>query len=544
MPMLFQTRTAKLKNKLRAAFGAVPSPTYLDGDMAHIRAYYDFRRDRGLDAFLIDETTWNDLDLERVFKRINPQRCTSGEQYLYYMLRSPALDQRSYAARDALIDYAQQDPERRLRAETILAKLGCSRRADLCTAFYPSEHGIGMLVLYLVLLALLPTSAVCAALGADFGLFALFVSLALNCFVHEFRKRKCQSDFDTVNYIVNMTFAVKRLRKLRDPALDALMQPAYDSLDRLRSVIRTGGLTNGSDNGKPEDFFLTVTLLDLITYEFLKNKLGRCHDDVFVIHEHLGRLDAAISIASYRAGLARYARPVLHFDPAAPRRILVKGMVHPLLEHAVPNDLDTACPILITGSNASGKSTYLKTAALAAVMAQSICTVTAGAYGAKAFRIYSSMALRDDLLRGESYYIAETKSLKRILDAARDGHPIFCVVDEILRGTNTVERIAASSEALKAMADSGVVCIAATHDVELCDLLHGIYAMYHFEEQISETDMTFDYRIRAGKAYSRNAINLLQIMGFDPLIVENAHKKANHYLAHGSWPVEGDARPR
>ncbi len=526
-------RTSKLKRMLRASYGKVPDPYYFDGDMNYIRAYYDFRRDNGLDPFLIDEITWHDLDMDRVFKRINPKRCTSGEQYLYYMLRSPAVDAASYEQRKDLIHYAQEDPERRLKVETILARLGCTRRADLCRAFYPSEHGIGMLLLYLACLLLFLASILCAIAGVNF--YLLFLAIFLNCFVHEFGKRRSQRDYDTVNYVVNMVFAMRKLRKLHDAELDKHMQPAYESLDRLQAVIRTGGVSTGMDSGGVEDVILTVTLLDLIAYEYLKNKLGRCHDDVFTIHEYLGRLDAAISIASYRASLGLYSEPDIDFDNEIGNFIHSEDMLHPLLSDPVPNDCVTEKPILITGSNASGKSTYLKTVALAAIMAQSICTVLAKTYEGKAFRVFSSMALQDDLLAGESYYIVETRSLKRILDAAKENNAILCVVDEVLRGTNTVERIAASSEVLQAMANAGLLCLAATHDIELCDLLCGSYGLYHFEEQVGENEMLFDYVIREGKATSRNAINILQLIGFDQRIVDNAHEKATLYLKTGVW---------
>lgn len=526
-------RTRKLKRMLRASYGKVPDPYYFDGDMNYIRAYYDFRRDNGLDPFLIDEITWHDLDMDRVFKRINPKRCTSGEQYLYYMLRSPVLDAASYEQRKNIIHYTQADPERRLKVETILARLGCTRRADLCRAFYPSEHGIGMLLLYLACLLLFLASILCAIAGVNF--YLLFLAIFLNCFVHEFGKRRSQRDYDTVNYVVNMVFAVRKLRKLHDAELDKHMRPAYESLDRLQAVIRTGGVSTGMDSGGVEDVILTVTLLDLIAYEYLKNKLGRCHDDVFTIHEYLGRLDAAISIASYRASLDHYVEPIIDFDNEIGNYIHSEDMLHPLLSDPVPNDCVTEKPILITGSNASGKSTYLKTVALAAIMAQSICTVLAKTYEGKAFRVFSSMALQDDLLAGESYYIVETRSLKRILDAAKENNAILCVVDEVLRGTNTVERIAASSEVLQAMASTGLLCLAATHDIELCDLLNGSYGLYHFEEQVGENEMLFDYVIREGKATTRNAINLLQLIGFDQQIVDNAHEKADRYLETGVW---------
>ena len=528
-------RARKLKRLLRSRYGKAPDYHYFSGDMDSIRAYYDFRLSSGREAESLDDITWNDLDMDRVFQRINPRRCSSGEQVLYAQLRTPALEREDYERRLAWIRFAEADEERRLKLEMILARLGCTRRADLCTAFYPSRHGVGMLLVYLALFLFLLFSVVSIALPFGPGVKGIAVSIVVNLLVHEFGRRSTQTDYDTVNYSVNMIFAMQRLRKLRDPELDRLLAEAYGSLDRLRAVLRTGGVSTVMDNDGLGDLFTSVTLLDLIAYEFVKNKLGRCHEDMLVIHEALGRLDAGIAVASYRKSLPRYAEPVLDFSRETVPYMNARDLVHPLLENAVPNDLVTDRPVLITGSNASGKSTYLKTAALAAVMAQSIGTVLAESYDASAFRLYSSMALRDDLFHGESYYIVETRSLKRILDAAETGEPVFCVIDEVLRGTNTVERIAASSEILSVLADKGVLCLAATHDVELCELLADTYRQFHFTEQVGEDEMLFDYKLREGKAVTRNAIHLLRLMGFEASIVENADRRAESYLESGIW---------
>ena len=109
------------------------------------------------------------------------------------------------------------------------------------------------------------------------------------------------------------------------------------------------------------------------------------------------------------------------------------------------------------------------------------------------------------------------------------------MVDEVLRGTNTAERIAASGEVLRAMSDAGILCIAATHDIELSELLQDSFALYHFEEQIIDCAMLFDYRIREGRSTSRNAIRLLELFGFDRRITANANDKIDRYLETGQW---------
>ena len=88
----------------------------------------------------------------------------------------------------------------------------------------------------------------------------------------------------------------------------------------------------------------------------------------------------------------------------------------------------------------------------------------------------------------------------------------MCFVDEVLRGTNTVERIAASTQILKSLTGSNILCFAATHDIEMTDLLRDFFDNYHFEEDIRDGDVFFNYRLMKGKAATRNAIKLLEIM--------------------------------
>ena len=501
-----------LRRRLERDYGRMPDTHYFPEDMGNIRAYFDYRRSQGRDAFLLDETTWNDLDLDRLFQRINPRLSTSGEQYLYYLLRSPALDAETWRERRALAALMAGDPKRRLALQMILGRLGCTRRADLA---------LSLLGLFLR--------------PAFYGIAVM--ALLFNLTFHEFRKRRVQRQFDTVNYAAAMILALYRVRKLRDAALDRELAEAYPALDQLRSVLRVGSVSGARDGGIAE-FLAGAFLLDLIAFECLRAKLSRCREALFTVHESLGRLDAAIAGASYRESLGEDCRdPELDFKAETPY-LSIRGLRHPLLPDPVPNDLDTRRSVLLTGSNASGKSTFLRSVLLCAVMAQSLGACPAESYRAPAFRILSSMALRDDLLAGESYYIVETRSLKRILDAAQGSPPLLCVVDEVLRGTNTVERVAASCEVLRAIPQGNALCLAATHDGELCSLLADRYDLYHFTETVGETEMTFDYRLRPGPATSRNAIRLLGLLGFPETVVEGAQRRAEDFLREGRWRRE------
>jgi DNA mismatch repair ATPase MutS len=209
------------------------------------------------------------------------------------------------------------------------------------------------------------------------------------------------------------------------------------------------------------------------------------------------------------------------------------------LTQPVKNSIRTKEGILLTGANASGKSTFLRATALSVILAQTIHTCPAQSYRATAFRVYSSMSLHDSIISGDSYYMTEIKSIQRILEQVRtakeEGTHVLCFVDEVLRGTNTVERIAASTQILKMFAAEHAICFAATHDVELTALLAGQYHNYHFEEKIEGEDIHFPYRLLEGPATSRNAIALLKTLGYDEKIVEEAEKMAEHFLQTGIW---------
>ena len=153
-------------------------------------------------------------------------------------------------------------------------------------------------------------------------------------------------------------------------------------------------------------------------------------------------------------------------------------------------------------------------------------TVCSHRYKSCYLRVMTSMALRDDLQSGESYYIVEIKSLNRILEATRETTPLLCVIDEVLRGTNTIERIAASSNILAALCREHVLSFAATHDIELSYMLKSLYTNYHFEEEVKEHDVVFNYLLKKGRATTRNAIRLLEMIGYDQKIIENAKRAA------------------
>ena len=258
-------------------------------------------------------------------------------------------------------------------------------------------------------------------------------------------------------------------------------------------------------------------------------------EEIYELVEAIGYIDAAISIGAFRESLQSYCVP--EFEEGKEVTLCIKDGYHPSISEPVGNSFLQKRGMLVTGSNASGKSTFLKMIAINAILAQTIHTCAASRYYGGLYKIYSSMALRDDLMAGDSYYIVEIKALKRIVDAAEEEseNPLLCFVDEVLRGTNTVERIAASAQIMDNLAQKGVYCFAATHDIELTHLLAEKYDNYHFEEDVKDGDVLFSYRLLDGRAQTRNAIKLLKVIGFSDEITECAEDRAQRFIRTGQW---------
>jgi DNA mismatch repair ATPase MutS len=238
-----------------------------------------------------------------------------------------------------------------------------------------------------------------------------------------------------------------------------------------------------------------------------------------------GDVDAAIAVASYRAGHDGWTRP--RFLPPGSETTLT-DVWHPLLDQAVPNSIvmPAGRGVLVTGSNMSGKSTFLRTVGVNAVLAQTVHTCLATDYAAPMFHVRSSIGRSDDLLAGKSYYLVEVESLVALVRASHADAPHLILLDELFRGTNAVERIAAGQAVLRELvAGEGLarhVVIAATHDGELVDLLPDLFAAVHFGDTVREEGMVFDHLLRPGPATSRNAIALLQLNGAPERMVRDA----------------------
>jgi len=199
------------------------------------------------------------------------------------------------------------------------------------------------------------------------------------------------------------------------------------------------------------------------------------------------------------------------------------GIGHPLLpaEKRIVNDFrleDRGRIALITGSNMAGKSTFLRSLGINLVLAQLGAPVCATALSHSPCQLMSSMRISDNLAESTSTFYAELKKLQAIIKAVNEGLPVFILLDEILRGTNSLDRHTGSAALIRQLLRRQAVAIIATHDVALAALSGehpGAIANYHFDVQVEGTELYFDYRLNAGVCSSLNASLLMRKIGIE-----------------------------
>lgn len=532
---------AKIEKMLKNSWGKPSKRKYSEDQYENIAHYFEDCADKG--GFVIDDITWNDLNMDSIFKMMNITNSSVGQEYLYKMLRMPCNDNKQLEELDKLADFFDSHEKERMNVQRAYVKLGFAKHiaiSDYIGLLVDLKAGSN-LIHYVSLLFMLVSFAVCFAANASVGIGLVVLSVSFSIITYYRYKAKVEPYFICVTQLVKMVETAERLAQFKYTELADYNQYFKKCAADFSDVIKNAALlassnVNGSLAEMLLDYVRMLTHVDLIKFNNMIRLLGNREAQVYELMEHMGRLEASISVASFRRMLPYWCRPDLNEHRGA--ALEVSEIYHPMIKEPVANSLKADKHILLTGSNASGKSTFLKTVAINALLSQAICTSISKSYKAPFFRIYSSMSLRDDLSSSNSYYIVEIKSLKRILDAVeKKGAPVLCFVDEVLRGTNTVERIAASSEILKSLRYQNVLCFAATHDIELTAILEKYYDNYHFQEEVTNDDVQFNYRLFKGPATTRNAIKLLNIIGYDKEIIDAAQRQAGYFIEHGIWKM-------
>ena len=234
--------------------------------------------------------------------------------------------------------------------------------------------------------------------------------------------------------------------------------------------------------------------------------------------EALGKLDALCALGTFAFNHPEYTYPNLTDEPFV---FQAKDMGHPLMsqEQCVTNDVDIPKRpyfLIITGANMAGKSTYLRTIGcnyILACIGVPVCCSWLEIYPA---HLMTSLRTSDSLANNESYFFAELKRLQQILERLKNGEEMFIILDEILKGTNSLDKQKGSLALVKQLLKLKANGIIATHDLLLGELKQHFpneISNYCFEADIQNDELTFSYKLRDGIAQNMNACFLMQKMG-------------------------------
>lgn len=475
-------------------------------------AQYHAYRDHYNEQSFIDDKTWSDLNMDTLFHKINFNFTAIGEMRLYATLRGMfKVNQTS------LINMFKENKVFRLNVSYILSKIGKNVYPLFPDQMLPTKRNI--LLMFCPLLPFIGFAFI--FLIPSKGILICLTFMILNAILSFKLKKSYDQDLKSIFYTANVIKQSQALSKIEStPAISV-------DFTHFKASRRFSGLlarVESQDMASSIIMFIKlVFMIDYVLFHLIQRSYFKYQEEVMACYDYISILDNHYSIAMYQHTLTHYCNPKINHNMNG---LQMKSIIHPLLdeENAIANTIDISNHILLTGSNASGKSTFMKAVALNLILAQSIQTATAHSFIYQPGYVMTSMANADDVLSGDSYFMSELKSIRRLFNT-HQCNKIYCFIDEIFKGTNTTERIAASESVLSYLDNQKAYqVLAATHDVELSTLLENTYNNYHFNESIQENSIFFDYKIKPGKANTRNAIELLRITQFPIDIYQRAQQ--------------------
>lgn len=497
----------------------------------------------------VDDRTWDDLAMDELLSQIDVCYSAAGRNELYALLRECRPTRESSETRRRLVERLREDEEFRMSLLEEIATLDNS--ADHDPAPILSEEGLvedRLFPLYVTLSATALFSLFSPALiGLRLGLLLIFSIFILNLWIYNRKSRTVSSLVPPLRGLFRIVRQAGRLARLD------LASVGFDAQGLAKEVAKTSALSRsfrsvltGSSVGMASagaDIVETLTiyvkiifLIDLIAYSRLAKGIRRLVTPLKRIYRAVGYLDAVHAVASFLEWADGLCTPQMLSDDDAGNGPVLRAtdLYHPLIEEAVANSIELRRPgAVVTGTNMAGKSTFLRALGINAILAQTIGACFAESYEGARFLVMSSIEKRDVLQEGKSFYYAEAERIFRMIENLQDETPVLLLIDELLSGTNSLERESASVAILDYLSQRNALTVAATHDVTIARRLDGRFAVHYFTDRATDNGLSFDYRIRPGIVATRNAIRLLSLIGYPQEVIDAALRGAGEDSVDG-----------
>lgn len=489
----------------------------MDFDLSSIRKYYLFKSNDNRVFQNIPDETAEDLNLDFLFFKLDHTKSKIGKQYFYSKLRIIPQNKDSFF--DHYVDYCSENKTDIIEKE--LGKLNKFHDYEIIdlieNRIFINQKYLNYAKLSLTLLCIILVCGIFVkpVLGFIIPLFLV------NAYFHYANKSYVEYYNAIISRLYTAVIVAKNISKTKALAEE------YKTID-LKRLVRAIWSANAAQQLAKNEFLIVFWLLleivritfNLEIFGFSRNVniLNASKDNLLKIYEYIGKIDTAVTLSEIKHQYT-VCKPVF----SEKKEIKVERIYHPLIDGCVKNDLHISdSGIVLTGSNMSGKTTFMRSLAVNALMAQLFGFCFADAYEAPFMKILTSISIKDDINENKSYYLEEVLRIKDFFNE-KDGFNLI-LIDEIFKGTGTKERIAISKAVLKAMnSERNLICIT-THDLEIANFLErNNYALYYFSEEIQEDKLQFTYQLNRGINQKPNAIRILKMYGYPEELIKESY---------------------
>lgn len=467
--------------------------------------------------FLIDYQTQKDLSLDDFYEKFNNTITSFGDHYFYYKINSQTNNVEIIKHTINDLQYLSNNNLTVSLLSNLLLKIGKQSRGSIVKDLW---NGLNYkprfldLIPYWVILG--PTILILffVTLG-KLALWGILGLLVINLIIFINTNLKISSTSGSMNYLIKTLSVTQKIKK--DNYFKNLLN-YNDKLNRIRKYkiyLQDGvGLSIiGNDLASSVLDYLRIFLCaELFAYYKIYKYLNIYKLDVRKIIKDIGYLDFIINSSKIiKDNTTSYPK----FKDL--NNINFKSLSHPLIKNCCPYNFDVLNSMIITGMNMAGKSTFMKSVAINQILAMSFGFTFSDEYITSNYYVISSMNVEDDLKNNKSKYLMEAERLL-LMQKFLKKSKLLCLIDEILTGTNTVDRIEASVGILKNFIRyKKSIILAATHDKKIAENLFPEFCSYYFDGDLEEKEIKYDYKIKEGIVISRNALQLLEKLGLEIL---------------------------
>ncbi len=492
-----------------------------------IEKYFKNNSEKDKIYHLISDRCATDLDINETFKIIDRTSSKIGQQFLYYKLRTIE-NQVRLLNFNKLILLFEKNENLRLKTQLELTKLNSNDSYYLEELVTSKPIEKPKIIWLIYTLSILSLSFV--LFGFFFPIFFIFLIpiLAINMVFHYKNKWNVSDYIDGVSQLSKALYVSKNIARFPEIKQHFTDTTFINEIEKIK--LKTGFISfeKNIDNEFAIAFWLVSEFIKalfnleyIIFYSFIDSITNKKEALKKMFH-FIGEIDSAISTASLKASDYVLCNPKFVDE----KKLVVSRISHPLIKNCVTNDLSLIDKsLLLTGSNMSGKTTFIRSVSINSILAQTLNICFAEEYIAPFLKLYSSIRITDDILENTSYYLEEVLTIKELIDASQSKKPCLFVLDEIFKGTNTIERVSGGKAILSYLNKENNIVLVSTHDIELTDILSKEkFELFHFTEQIENNGLTFDHKLKEGKLKTRNAIKILELYNYPSEIIKDARR--------------------